>query len=310
MELIFLVRGVDPYSDQQTIEYDLSKLFGYNFGLGPKVKGIYNLNVPIQQNTNVGTYITNFKSPESHITPYSTSKLYHQPFNFQVNGTQFSSVTSSSIGYYSSLDKSIGTSYVANGGNTIGTFGICVTPTATPTKTVTKTPSKTPTNTPTNTPTQSVTTTITPTYTSTPTNTPTPSIGYYSFVLGSGTTASGACANYFASPVTFYGALSGGSVLNLGDILYQVAGSPPTIFANDNYYSNGNIWYQISGGTGQIVSIDPNGCVGLITPSPTATQTATPTVTPTITPTITTTKTVTPTVTTTKTVTPTVSPSS
>ena len=42
------------------VEYDLSKLFGYNFGLGPKVKGIYNLNVPIQQNSNVGTYITNF----------------------------------------------------------------------------------------------------------------------------------------------------------------------------------------------------------------------------------------------------------
>lgn len=118
LELIFLVRGVDPYSDQQTIEYDLSLLFGNTV----KVSGQYNLNVPIQQNSNVGTYITNFKSPESHITPYSTSKLYHQPFNFQVNGTQFSSVTSSSIGYYSSLDKSIGTSYVANGGNTIGTY--------------------------------------------------------------------------------------------------------------------------------------------------------------------------------------------
>jgi hypothetical protein len=100
MELIFLVRGVDPYSDQQTIEYDLSKLFGYNFGSGPKVKGLYNLNVPIQPNSNVNTYITNQKSPESHITPYATSKLYYQPFNFQVNGTQFSSVTSSSINYY------------------------------------------------------------------------------------------------------------------------------------------------------------------------------------------------------------------
>jgi hypothetical protein len=241
----------------------------------------------------------------STITLYGEESTFD--FNSEFYNTTYGPATVNLSGFYSyngiycELDSS---------GNTIGTFGICVTPTATPTKTVTKTPSKTPTNTPTNTPTQSVTTTITPTYTSTPTNTPTPSIGYYSFVLGSGTTASGACANYFASPVTFYGALSGGSVLNLGDILYQVAGSPPTIIANDNYYSNGNIWYQISGGTGQIVSIDPNGCVGLITPSPTATQTATPTVTPTITPTITTTKTVTPTVTTTKTVTPTVSPSS
>ena len=122
MELIFLVRGVDPYSDQQTIEYDLSKLFGYNFSSGPKVKGLYNLNVPIQQNSNVGTYITDFKSPESHITPYSTSKLYHQPFNFQVNGTQFSSVTSSSIKYYSSLDKSLN-SYAANSGPPLSFYG-------------------------------------------------------------------------------------------------------------------------------------------------------------------------------------------
>ena len=122
MELIFLVRGVDPYSDQQTIEYDLSKLFGYNFGSGPKVKGLYNLNVPIQPNSNVSTYITNQKSPESHITSYATSKLYRQPFNFQVNGTQFSSVTSSSINYYSSLDKSQN-SYAANGGQPLSFYG-------------------------------------------------------------------------------------------------------------------------------------------------------------------------------------------
>ena len=122
MELIFLVRGVDPYSDKQTIEYDLSKLFGYNFGSGPKVKGTYNLNVPVQPNSNVSTYITNAKSPESHITSYSTSKLYHQPFNFQVNGVQFSSVTSSSIKYYSSLDKSQNT-YTPNSGQPLSYYG-------------------------------------------------------------------------------------------------------------------------------------------------------------------------------------------
>jgi hypothetical protein len=121
-ELIFLVRGVDPYSDQQTIEYDLSKLFGYNFNAGPKVSGLYNLNIPIQPNSNVNTYITNTKSPESHITPYATSKLYHQPFNFQVNGTQFSSVTSTSIRFYSSLDKSQNT-FTANGGQPLSFYG-------------------------------------------------------------------------------------------------------------------------------------------------------------------------------------------
>ena len=121
LELIFLVRGVDPYSDQQTIEYDLSLLFGNTV----KVSGQYNLNVPIQPNSGSGLWFNDKKTPEPHnlsYAPYATSKIYHQPFNFQVNGTQFSSVTSSSMGYYSSLDKSIGISYAANGGNSIGTY--------------------------------------------------------------------------------------------------------------------------------------------------------------------------------------------
>jgi hypothetical protein len=113
-ELLFLVRGVDPYTDKQEIEYDLSLLFGYPEGTRT-IKGKYLLNVPIQPNSGTITYITNGKSPESHITPYATSKLYHKPFNFQVNGAQFSSVTSSSIRYYSSLDKST-SAYAPNGG--------------------------------------------------------------------------------------------------------------------------------------------------------------------------------------------------
>lgn len=122
LELIFLVRGVDPYSDSQSIEYDLSKLFGFNFNSGPKITGNYYLNVPIQPNSGTITFITNFKSPESHITPYITSKLYHQPFNFQVDNTQFSSVTSTSIRLYSSLDKSRLISYTPAGGLGIGTY--------------------------------------------------------------------------------------------------------------------------------------------------------------------------------------------
>ena len=123
MELIFLVRGVDPYSDKQTIEYDLSEIFGYSFGNGPKVSGSYYLNIPIQPNSGSGSWYNNNKTPESHNTSYNTSSLYHQPFNFQVDSTQFSSVTSSSIKYYSSLDKSIPTSYSVSGGLSIGNYG-------------------------------------------------------------------------------------------------------------------------------------------------------------------------------------------
>ena len=121
-ELIFLVRGVDPFSDKQNIEYDLSLLFGYGFGSGPKVKGDYYLNVPIQPNSGSGSWYNDNKTPEPHTISYNTSKLYHRPFNFQVDGTQFSSVTSTSIRYYSSLDRSIGVGYTPNGGNNIGFY--------------------------------------------------------------------------------------------------------------------------------------------------------------------------------------------
>jgi hypothetical protein len=114
LEIVFLVRGVDPYTDTQNIEYDLSRIFGYNFGQGPVVSGQFYMNVPIQPNSGSGTWWYDSKTPESHSVSYATSKLYHQPFNFDT-GTQFSSVTSNNIRYYSSLDKSTNT-ITANGG--------------------------------------------------------------------------------------------------------------------------------------------------------------------------------------------------
>jgi len=181
------------------------------------------------------------------------------------------------------------------GGNVIGAFTLCVTPTTTPTPTVTPTvtptntttPTVTPTNTttPTTTNTTTPTTTPTPTNTTTPTTTPTPtvtpSIGFFTFSLGTGNTATLACGNYWASPQSFYGPLSAGSELNVGEVIYTDASPTPSTPVGDGYYSNGYAWYFVTGGTGTINSLDPNGCVGLITPSPTPTNTATPTVTPT-----------------------------
>lgn len=123
MGILFLVRGVDPYSDKQDISYDLSKLFGFGLGSNTvKVSGQYNLNIPIQANSGSGLWYNNNRTPEGHITTYATSKLYHQPFNFQITGTQFSAVTSNSIKYYSSLDKSIGGSWNPGSGLPINTY--------------------------------------------------------------------------------------------------------------------------------------------------------------------------------------------
>ena len=145
-----------------------------------------------------------------------------------------------------------------------------VTPTNTNTPSVTPTNTSTPTNTPsvttTNTPTPSVTTTntptqsVTPTNTSTPTNTPTntPTIGYYTYSLGTGVTSNDACIDFATAPNTIYGTVSGGIGPNVGEYLYN--NTSLTIPVSDGYYSNGTAWYLVSGGLGQITSSDPNGC--------------------------------------------------
>jgi hypothetical protein len=114
LEVLILSRGVDPYTDKQNIKYDLSKLFGYSsFGSGPIVEGSYYLNVPIQPNTvpngspTPPSWYNSNQSPESHLVTNNTNvSLYHQPFGFNVDTTQFSSFTNNNPYYYNSTDKS------------------------------------------------------------------------------------------------------------------------------------------------------------------------------------------------------------
>ncbi len=106
--LIFLVRGVDVWTEKQTIKYDLSKLFG-NQANNITVKGNFYLNVPIQPNSGgVGTdWWSNSQSPESHEVDYTSpnQKLYFKPFNFRPDPNLFSGVTTDAIKYYSALDR-------------------------------------------------------------------------------------------------------------------------------------------------------------------------------------------------------------
>jgi hypothetical protein len=106
-QIVFLNRGVDPFTAQQTISYDLSKIFGYTLGSNTvSVVGQYFMNIPIQPNSGSGTWYTNFKTPESHQTAYSVSSLYHAPYNFTVKNSEFQPIISDTIRFYSSLDKS------------------------------------------------------------------------------------------------------------------------------------------------------------------------------------------------------------
>lgn len=168
------------------------------------------------------------------------------------------------------------------------------TPTQTPTSTagVTPTPSTTASETPTPTPSGTAAVTPTPTQTGTAAVTPTPtcSPNAFSVSLSYGDTPNNACAS---GSFTLYYPFSQGGSLETGEFVYQNSSlSTPAV---DGFYSDGDDnWYQITGGLGQITTKTVNGCLSLVTPTPTITQTVTNTSTPTNTPTITASPTVTP----------------
>jgi hypothetical protein len=145
-------------------------------------------------------------------------------------------------GYYNSSQTVI---QLDSSGVALGSFNLCVTLTPTPTNT------QTPTHTPTNTPTNSQTPTLT--------STPTATFGYYTYSLGTGSTANLACADFSSAPNTIYGTVSGGIGPNVGEYLYF--DTSLTTPVQNGYYSNGTAWYQVTGGAGQITSSDPNGCI-------------------------------------------------
>ena len=109
-EIILLNRGVDPHTQRQNIEYDLSILFGKTFG-NVKVEGSYFLNIPIQPNDN-SIYVNDFKSPQRHSvnnnTNNSGSNLFFPSFTFTPDSSKFTAFTTTELLRYSSMDKSKG----------------------------------------------------------------------------------------------------------------------------------------------------------------------------------------------------------
>lgn len=142
-------------------------------------------------------------------------------------------------------------------GFVVGFGSLCTTLTPTPTSTNTPTPTATNSPTPTNTPT--VTSTLTQTVTSTPS--PTPTFGYYTYSLGTGSTSNDSCVDFSGSPKTIYGTVAGGPGPNAGEFLYLTPGNPPTNPVIDGYYSNGTAVFLVSGGLGEITSVNPSGCL-------------------------------------------------
>ena len=107
------------------------------------------------------------------------------------------------------------------------------------------------------TPTNSSTPTVTPTNTPSPT----PTFGYYTYSLGTGATPNDACVDFSGAPNTIYGTVSGGIGPNVFEFLYTTPGNPPTNPVPNGYYSNGTAVFQVTGGSGEITAVDPNGCL-------------------------------------------------
>jgi hypothetical protein len=107
--LVFLVRGVDPYSTRNENSYNLGRLFGYAYNdpNAPIVTGKYKLNIPIQQgllNARHDFIYANVGS-NSIDTTYSNTGIYYQNFNYQPSINDFSGFTTTLHGYYSALDS-------------------------------------------------------------------------------------------------------------------------------------------------------------------------------------------------------------
>lgn len=119
-KVIFLVRGVDPNSSRTKVQYDLSRLFGYNFGNSSTIitGNNYKLNYPIQGTLNCENHISgigvnnlnvNYYYDSFRFEPSLTAPAPPPPPGFNPTVTfGFSSFTSNLQSYYSNLDTTNG----------------------------------------------------------------------------------------------------------------------------------------------------------------------------------------------------------
>lgn len=122
--LVFLVRGVDPYSTRNLNKYDLSPLFGRPYGRArTTVTGMYKLNLPIQP----GLFLPRHNQITSNdytnpgykdTTQTQQLPIYFQNFNYKP-GDDFSGFTSYTHRFYSAMDKFILNKDMGNSGNNI-----------------------------------------------------------------------------------------------------------------------------------------------------------------------------------------------
>lgn len=122
-KILFLTRGVDPWTPKQKIKYDLSKIFGYSSFNGAVVaEGEYYLNIPIQPNggSNSDDWYYDEKTPAAHFIYDTNSDTFNDSTNsfgglntyfssylFTPDTSAWSAFTTNSPSFYSSVDPQI-----------------------------------------------------------------------------------------------------------------------------------------------------------------------------------------------------------
>lgn len=111
LTLVFMVRGVDPYSPKMEIEYDLSKIYGYNnFGYNSNqfvVKSpAYRLNVPIQK----GLSLPKLNNINNTNNTNQAQEVYFNSFYFTPNSNNstpnsYTGYSTTAYRFYSMLDN-------------------------------------------------------------------------------------------------------------------------------------------------------------------------------------------------------------
>jgi len=105
--VVFLVRGVDPNTPRQDVEYDLSRLYGKAMGTsGYKVRGQYKLNVPIQPYSNSSDYsiVKHNEITTNNSSDFSGLRLYYKSFTFTPTNSNYSGYTTQNHLDYSSYN--------------------------------------------------------------------------------------------------------------------------------------------------------------------------------------------------------------
>jgi hypothetical protein len=92
--ILILQRGVDPYSPKYTNEYRLGRLFGKNIDdTDLTITAQTRLNIPIQKLTQTSI----------SVQPFTQNGMFY-PSYFFTPGNDFSGFTTSTVGYYGSID--------------------------------------------------------------------------------------------------------------------------------------------------------------------------------------------------------------